>query len=492
MSSTVNGGFPNLSNVAQNTNVTTSESAINAAANAANITNTPTVVTTRPTVTNAPALATTAQTVTNAPALATTRPTVINAPALATTRPTVINAPSVVTRSPSAAIPAPISSPSANVSSSTNNNFVYAGTPSSNQSQNTGNFDMSSIFSVQEKYLLDLSNSYPNVNDAPRIAMYVNELQNQMSDLSDRFNTANTSSTSILDSQQNMLNIVNEEYDRLESKKQLIDSVDAQQHRVTLLNDTYRKKYAQYTKMTIVVVIGLLIHVFLTWMSDYLSIIPFAVFVLLDMVNIIVCLIVITNLYSDMMSRDKIDYDKLDLPPPLRDLNTNSSSSFATAPAPSSGSGTFCVGQVCCDTVHGAIWDPVTMRCIAPQVPQIVIPTQPVVIAPTQPPAPAPAVSIGQSAPPQFNSANMNTGLISSPSSNSPYNLNNVTNLFDQATNIMNLMKESFDTMQTEPELQFNDENTSPMHLLPRAGGKMQTSTIPENSPHEYSQYNPL
>ena len=453
MSSTVNGGFPNLSNVAQNTNVTTSESAINAAANATNITNTPTVVTTRPTVTNAP---------------------------------------SIVTRSPSAAISAPISAPSVNVSSSTNNNFVHAGTPSSKQSQNTGNFDMSSIFSVQEKYLLDLSNSYPNVNDAPRIAMYVNELQNQMSDLSDRFNTANTSSTSILDSQQNMLNIVNEEYDRLESKKQLIDSVDAQQHRVTLLNDTYRKKYAQYTKMIIVVVIGLLIHVFLTWMSDYLSIIPFAVFVLLDMINIIVCLIVITNLYSDMMSRDKIDYDKLDLPPPLRDLNTNSSSSFAPASAPSSGSGTFCVGQVCCDTVHGAIWDPVTMRCIAPQVPQIVIPTQPVVIAPTQPPAPAPAVSIGQSAPPQFNSANMNTGLISSPSSNSPYNLNNVTNLFDQATNIMNLMKESFDTMQTEPELQFNDENTSPMHLLPRAGGKTQTSTIPENSPHEYSQYNPL
>ena len=44
---------------------------------------------------------------------------------------------------------------------------------------NEGNFDLSGVFHVQQNYLTDLSNSYPDVNNAPLIAKYVLELQDK-------------------------------------------------------------------------------------------------------------------------------------------------------------------------------------------------------------------------------------------------------------------------------------------------------------------------
>ena len=43
------------------------------------------------------------------------------------------------------------------------------------KTNNDGNFDLSGVFQVQRNYLTDLSNSYPNVNNAPLVAKYVLE-----------------------------------------------------------------------------------------------------------------------------------------------------------------------------------------------------------------------------------------------------------------------------------------------------------------------------
>jgi hypothetical protein len=45
-------------------------------------------------------------------------------------------------------------------------------------SENNGTFDLSGVFQVQQNYLTDLSNSYPNVNNGPVIAKYMLDLQN--------------------------------------------------------------------------------------------------------------------------------------------------------------------------------------------------------------------------------------------------------------------------------------------------------------------------
>ena len=48
---------------------------------------------------------------------------------------------------------------------------------------NNGSFDLSAIYGVQQNYLFDMSNSYPNVNNAGTVATYVNDLQNQIKKL---------------------------------------------------------------------------------------------------------------------------------------------------------------------------------------------------------------------------------------------------------------------------------------------------------------------
>ena len=84
---------------------------------------------------------------------------------------------------------------------------------------NEGKFDLSGVFQVQQNYLTDLSNSYPNVNNAPVIAKYVLDLQNKVQDVAKSYDEANTSSDNILTQQDDMIEIVKTEQDRLLEKK---------------------------------------------------------------------------------------------------------------------------------------------------------------------------------------------------------------------------------------------------------------------------------
>jgi len=54
-------------------------------------------------------------------------------------------------------------------------------------SENNGTFDLSGVFQVQQNYLTDLSNSYPNVNNGPVIAKYMLDLQNKVGDVTQSY-----------------------------------------------------------------------------------------------------------------------------------------------------------------------------------------------------------------------------------------------------------------------------------------------------------------
>ena len=177
------------------------------------------------------------------------------------------------------------------------------------QRQNVGNFDLSSVFHVQQDYLFDVTTTNADANNAPQIVGYVNDVQNKLSSLSSQFKNANTSSQAVLAHQQQMMDIVNAERERLEEKKQLVDSASLQQQHVMVLNNTYRKKYTEYTKIIIVVVIGVAVFILLRMMSNFLQV-PEWISILLHMINILVCFIVITTIYATIQTRDNIDFDK--------------------------------------------------------------------------------------------------------------------------------------------------------------------------------------
>jgi hypothetical protein len=224
---------------------------------------------------------------------------------------------------------------------------------------NNGSFDLSGVFHIQEKYLLDLSNSYPNVNNAPKIALYVNDLQNKMKGLSKQFDDANTSGAAVLDHQKKMIGIVNDEQDRLLKKKQLIDAADAEQQRLILLNETYRKKYAQYTKIVIIIVIALIIYLLIQFASSFFSESISDWAVILYAIDIVVAIVFIIYVYADIYSRSNINYDEITMPPP----NTTSTTGggFDASKSKFGNFGLTCYGKNCC--APGTVWDDKRLIC---------------------------------------------------------------------------------------------------------------------------------
>ena len=230
---------------------------------------------------------------------------------------------------------------------------------------NSGYFDLSAVFNVEQNYITDLSNSYTlGENSASTVATYVLNLQNQMKGLNDKFASANTSGEAVLDQQNAMMNILDQEQQRLNDKKYLIDEASIQNERIALLNTTYAKQYSQYTKIMIVIIIGLSIHIILRIISNMFSQAPDGLIILLHIANIVVCLILITIIYSTLMTRSSINYDELNLPPP----NTTGGSGPGSGPAnttPSSGNMFgICAEQYCCGS--GTVWDSSSGICTVP------------------------------------------------------------------------------------------------------------------------------
>jgi len=233
--------------------------------------------------------------------------------------------------------------------------------PSPMSGPNRGYFDLAGVSNIQQNYLMDMTQSYPNVNNAATVASYVNNLQNKLQGLSQSYVQANTSGAAVLNQQNQMIGIINAEQERLNEKQYLMDQAKVQQDRIALLNNSYRLRYAQYTKMVIVLIIGLCIHIVLRLIGSYFTQVPSLFLVLLHIVNIVACLIIITYIYVDILSRDQINFNQLNLPPPTL-------SGVTVASTPDSGSlwgdfGLGCAGQDCCGP--NTTWNSTTGLCDA-------------------------------------------------------------------------------------------------------------------------------
>lgn len=274
---------------------------------------------------------------------------------------------------------------------------------------NDGYFDLSGVFHVQTNYLTDLSNSYPDVNNAPLVATYVHELQDKIIQVADGYNAANTSANAVLDQQHEMLKIIDTEQTRLDEKKASIDSALATEARKTLLTNSQRLRAAEYTKILIVIVIGLCIHIGLrlfsnTYITEESSNGARVTILLLHIANFITCGIIILNIYFTIQSRSQINFNELVIAPP------NTTTSGGTTPPPANydnilGDLGICEETTCCGT--GTIWDPSSNTCVALPVQATLPPIPQYTPSPTSAsPSPTPSPSV---APPTTGIAYMDT-----------------------------------------------------------------------------------
>jgi ABC-type multidrug transport system fused ATPase/permease subunit len=219
-------------------------------------------------------------------------------------------------------------------------------------------------YTSQQSYLNEVAALQKEQNDE------IAELQRAQTTF-DNINKAfeNTSNTNagILTDQDKVIDLVNQEYYRLYQKKKYVDDAVYGQERAALLNDSYRLKYIEYTKMLIAFVIVLVIIIALYQFKTVFPpfVIDLSVFVLCTLL-LFYCYFVYTNLAA----RDPLNFNEINLIPPARlsphqaNLNKASGSAQNITNLFSNelnGLGE-CLGPACC--ADGTYFDPTSTQCL--------------------------------------------------------------------------------------------------------------------------------
>ena len=110
--------------------------------------------------------------------------------------------------------------------------------------------------------------------------------------------------------QEKVNEIVTTENDRLLQKKEIIDQEMDGKDRLRVLNRTTRKRGEHITQMVLVFVVVFCVYTFLTILSDTVTIIPSFLFDILNFIIVAIGIIYIFTIFVDMLSRDRLYYDK--------------------------------------------------------------------------------------------------------------------------------------------------------------------------------------
>jgi len=155
--------------------------------------------------------------------------------------------------------------------------------------------------------------------------------------------------------------ILNKEATLVGTQLQNVKNTITSQNRTMMLNDSYSKKMVMYTRLVLAVIFALAIAILLNILKTKFSIIPDSVITIAYIILLSSTLIYGMFILSDINSRDKIDFDKLDLSPP----SAVTKAINGVQPIPSSGEFDlvpgFCIGKDCCKS--GSFFDNEADKC---------------------------------------------------------------------------------------------------------------------------------
>ena len=164
--------------------------------------------------------------------------------------------------------------------------------------------------------------------------------------------------------------IIKDETEHLNKKKQSVNDVLTSKERMIQLNTNYIERKAQYQKMLIALIIGLAVYILIYLIKQFIPI-PDVVVSLIIIIIFSVIAIYCFNIYLVIINRDPMDFDKINKPPPVTLTASQINQSIASNLAGSSNGnadllatlnmGT-CSGSSCCSI--GTVWDISSQLCI--------------------------------------------------------------------------------------------------------------------------------
>jgi len=164
--------------------------------------------------------------------------------------------------------------------------------------------------------------------------------------------------------QSSMINIIDQEKRRLNSKKELVDSSLFEQKRLQTLNNSYRHRYNYYIYVIVAIIMLLLSIIIISRLSNTFTFIPSVVYDMLYIAAFVSVGFYIYFTYLEIRRRDHMDFTKVaaaapkyKTPAELEQERNENIRNGNLIPA-------FCVGSQCCN--EGTEWDSVLGKCKAP------------------------------------------------------------------------------------------------------------------------------
>ena len=229
--------------------------------------------------------------------------------------------------------------------------------------------DLTGLFNIQTNYLAGLvQQSNSDTADPTALNSKVLKLQGELTNLYTKFKDANVSSMDVLDKQRETSAIINDEKERLLQKKQSIDNALIGKQRAIALNDSYRLRQTQITRIKVTMVITLAICIFLVLLGRRYPALPSILITLLILIVLLIGVVYSLFIYSEISSRSKLNYNELDLGGPK--VLSPEEEKAARLKAYKKGDllGTInplgCIGSDCCS--KETVWDKEQSKCVLP------------------------------------------------------------------------------------------------------------------------------
>jgi hypothetical protein len=195
------------------------------------------------------------------------------------------------------------------------------------------------------------------------------EISTNLGQLYTNLNNQVVNTNDVLLKQQDVINIIEAEKERLLLKKQTVDDSLQQQKRLIQLNNSYRLRYTDYIKIMLFITFVIVLFVGIILAQRHLPFIPSIVFEVMLILLIPISIIVMYYRFRNLMLHNNMNYDEIDYKPPnfLSDQEKLAAQVKARETQQKSGdllgglSG--CVGKDCCGGTTQ--WDSGNLVCVS-------------------------------------------------------------------------------------------------------------------------------
>jgi hypothetical protein len=165
-------------------------------------------------------------------------------------------------------------------------------------------------------------------------------------------------------------NFFQQEYDRLMKKDEVASKLASSQNRLTMLNDSYRKRYSKYIQMLMVLVLAYIVYLATSLIQKSAPGIPTYVF---DFIYVALIFLVVYYMFFAMttiFNRNETNYDEINVAAIGVDGSGVDAQAILEAGqiSPVTTGTNVCVGQSCCPN-PAWVWDQTSNKCIVPATP---------------------------------------------------------------------------------------------------------------------------